>query len=698
MKTMRLFLLLLLITCTVYYSFYANQYSFSNERPNFQTVHDVANLFPSTAPEIRVKADNTIAQAKRGLELLYTIKAELRTFGNTMHALDLMKERYSITGSSLYVLTQVSPREEVRNAAQEAIKKLDSFAVDHFSVNFQLYKACLEYEKSLEDPTFAARESLTAEEKRYVKETMSDFRRFGLQLPVNKREQLKHLQKEISLQEIAYNKAIADANKSFTVQRKGLEGVSESFISSLEKNCNDAFILQVDGPTLDELMRTCAVAQTREQMYKEYMQRGYPENEKTLATIIRLRDERAKILGYQSCAHFEIEQTMAKTPHQVVNFLSSLASKAQAKASREMNELKKDLPKGVVLTKEGKIKPSDLMYLRNQYKKKYLDIDELEISHYFPLSHTLPAILDIYEKFFGLTIKKIEASGLWHEDVELFAVYKDAIYRGAVLLDLFPRPSKFTHAATAPLVPSILKPDGEIYPGVVLMMANFPPAQKRRPALLKWRDVITFFHELGHVIHSLMGATTLAGFAGTNVKRDFVEMPSQMLESWLYDRDVLTQVSSHYKTKKSLPDDLIQKIQDLKNFDAGDLLSGQLTLAFTSLTYFLAGANKDVAALWKEMCEKYRSHLAYDPDNRFYCGFSQLTSYGSCCYGYLWSKVYALDLFNHIRQHGLLNRAIGERYTAQVLSKGGSINPAILLRTFLGREPNAEAFFRDVEL
>lgn len=688
-------LLLLIIPASVYY-FYA-QKGPCYERPNYQIVHDIVSLFPSTPEQIRERAKKAMADAKRELEAIYAIKPECRTFKNTMYALDLLSERFSIAGGAIYVLSLVSPDDEVRKAAQEMSVELNNFSVDHFSANIELFNACLAYEKRLEDPAFAACECLTPVQERFVMETMRDFRRLGLQLPAEKREQIKRLQKELNTVSLAFDQAIPGANKTVKVSRDDLKGVAESVINGFKKE-GDQYVIVVDGPALDEIMRTCEIQETRKRMYRAYFQRAYPENEDRLKTIIRLRHELALQLGYPSYAHFEIEHSMAKNPETVKEFLGSLVDKALKKRSIEMAELKKDLPEGIALTEEGKLNPWDLSFVRNRYKKKHLSVDESEVANYFPLDHTLPALLSIYEKFFGLSFKKMEVTGLWHKDVEFLAVYKDGMYRGAVLLDLFPRANKYTHAAAASVVPSVLCADGKIYPGVVLMMANFPQPQEGLPALLKRRDVITFFHEFGHVIHSLLGATSLAGFAGTTVKRDFVEMPSQMLESWMYDKEILKLVSSHYKTKEPLSDELIEKIRAQKNYDAGDFILGQLVLAQSALAYFLPGEDKDIAAIWKEMHEKYRDNIAWDPENKGYCGYGHLTGYGSGYYGYLWSQVYALDLFKYIEQYGLLDRTIGERYTAQVIGKGGSDDPADMLKAFLGREPNSDAFFKDLGL
>ena len=308
-----------------------------------------------------------------------------------------------------------------------------------------------------------------------------------------------------------------------------------------------------------------------------------------LIDIVRLRDELAHILGFKSYAAYEIDSEMALTPERVETFLADLVKRATLKSDQELELFKKDLPPSVTLTDKGQFYPWDLAYIANYYKKKHLNVDENLISHYFPLEFTLPALLGIYEKFFGLTFKVIETPSVWHPDVQFLAVYKKGDYIGTVILDIFPRPNKYTHAAQLVVVPAVCEKNGCFYPSVVFVVANFPQGKPGSPSLLKRRDVITFFHEFGHAIHSLLSRTRLASFSATNVKTDFVETPSQALELWMDDAEILKLVSSHVTTKEPLPDDLINCIKALKNFDSGNHLLRQLMLATFSLSYFWAG-------------------------------------------------------------------------------------------------------------
>ena len=245
------------------------------------------------------------------------------------------------------------------------------------------------------------------------------------------------------------------------------------------------------------------------------------------------------------------------------------------------------------------------------------------------------------------------------------------------------------------IVPALKDSHGNILPSVGLVMTNFSRAHGDRPALLKRSEVITFFHEFGHALHALLGATELASFSGTNVKTDFVEMPSQMLEEWLWDPAILKRISSHYQTNESLPDTIIVDLISLKQFGKADYILRQGYLAALSLAYYQPGADKDPYAIMHDLQQKLTQGQHFDPEDRFYASFTHLNGYGPKYYGYLWSKVYALDLFSAIKPHGLTNKEIGTKYTDLVLAKGGSQEPIKLLEDFLGRKPSTDAFFTD---
>lgn len=656
--------------------------------PIVKTVEELRAIFPTNSPEIEGLAQQAISNANKDLEAIYSIKDNDRTFYNTAYALDRAFANFSIKLTILYLLSLVSPDDKVRNSAHEQVLMLQNFFIDNFGQNKRIYNALCEYNKLK-----ASDEKLTEPQLYFIRETIESYRQSGISKSDEIREQIKDLGKKLAVHGLNFEKNIAQDNRFITVDRNGLSGIDDDFIECLKKDDNGKYKLCTDYPTYFKIIEECSNENTRKELWKAFVNRGYPANQKELEKVIALRDKLAQLTDFKSYADLDIDNQMAKTPEHVEAFLNNLIKRCEKKVKQENAQLKSQLPEDIKLV-NGKFNPWDIPYLKNSLKKR-LDINESEIANYFPLDYTLPKLFYIYESFFGLKFNKVNIKCFWHEDVEMLAVYKDGVFIGSVLLDLFPRENKYSHACQVSIIPAVK--EGQVrYPAVVAVIANFPKATERQPSLLKRTDVVTFFHEFGHAIHSLLGATELATQAGPQVKGDFVEMPSQMLEEWMWDKAILKMVSNHYKTHESLPADLIEKIEKLKQFDSGNQTQRQICFAFTSLNYYKSGAEKNLFKIWKELHQNLRPDVVFYDDDHGYCSFIHLIGYGAKYYGYLWSKVFALDLFEHIKPMGLLNNSIGQKYTNEVIGKGGSQDPEELLRNFLGREPNSDAFFKDL--
>lgn len=271
---------------------------------------------------------------------------------------------------------------------------------------------------------------------------------------------------------------------------------------------------------------------------------------------------------------------------------------------------------------------------------------------------------------------------------------------GSIVLDLFPREGKFPCACQTTIIPSVYDKVGTRIPAVVLVIANFSKPTADQPSLLTHREVKTFFHEFGHALHSIFGATNLFGQSGTQVKSDFIELPSQMLEQWLWDKQVLRDISSHYKTNEKLPDALIDRMIAAKNVFIGTQIDRQINMAVYSLELYSAMGDVDSDQLDKKIAGLYSPYETYIPEAHQQASFGHLVDdlYASKYYSYLWSEVFAADIFDTIKQHGLTNSEIGTKYRDTILAKGGSADPEELLVNFLGRKPTQDAFLRSLGL
>jgi thimet oligopeptidase len=658
-------------------------------------LEDIVTLFTTTPEQIKQNTKTYLIDARAQLDAYIALPDQERTFANSILALDRM---IGLSDLALYhrvlsTLEYLSPDAALRQAAHEASLEIDRFVVENVSNNKPLYDAFVAHA----DIT-AKVELLTDAQQYFIVEMRKGFERAGLGLPEEQRTQIANIKKELATLTSEFDKNIAQDNRTITVDRAGLQGLDDDFIQSLRTTDDGLYMLGIDYPTVNKILEQCAVEDTRKRMYEVFNNRAYPVNDTLLRTIIAKRDELAHLLGFTSYAALDLDDQMVASPERATTFLQDVYLRAGAKGERELAALTAELPESVTRMADGSLKPWDLAYIKYVYKKKQFSLDENVIADYFPTEQTIQALFDIYQKFFSLSFQEVPAYGLWHPEVKVLQVYKknDSKLLGTLLLDLYPRDNKYSHAAHLTIIPAVRNVDGVDIPDVSVVMANFPHATTTKPSLLTRNDVRTFFHEFGHALHAILSTTEFATASGTSVKRDFVEMPSQMLEEWLWDKDILRSVSGHYQTGEQLPDDLLNSIITLKQFDSGMMVRTQARYALLALAYFANGADKDPYAILADLYTKMAPEFFFDPENHFYASFGHLTGYGAKYYGYLWSKVFALDLFAEIKKQGLLNPVIGKRYADIILARGGSKDPYAMLIEFLGREPRIDAFMKDL--
>lgn len=655
-----------------------------------QKLETTLKVFPQTVEDINARVECAIATAQKSLDAILNLK-EPRTFENTIRAYDDADGLFSQDSSAIHIIQMVHPDKAVRDACHAAGLKLNAYALDGFVTPefYQVFKDVAE-----------SGEVLTPEEQYFLEQSLKGFKKSGLDKSEEERLEIKKLQKELTELALIFEANIAQDKSIIAVTEEELAGLKPEFIAQLPKNDQGLYLLNTTYPVVFEIMKHCSVSETRKKLNHIFENRAYPANDALLKKIIALRHKKAKLLGYENYAELNIDDSMAQTPERAHSFIIDLLKKGKQKALQEFEELKQNLPEGITLTKDGKINAWDLGYCKEQYKQKAYNVDEREIQEYFPLDKTIDGIFAIYQKFLGLRFEQLTSSSLWSDDLKILAIYDAATNQllGYDILDLHPRDNKFSHACHAGIIRPVKKDDGTRTISLGVMIANFPKGTKDKPALLKHNDVVTFFHEFGHGMHELLGATKLVGHTGTSVKRDFVEMPSQMFEEWMWDKEMLTMVTSHYKTGKSLPSELIDKMIMLKNFDSGFHVARQCWLAQISLGFFDTDIDKDFSSFEKKLSAQSIPFVHSSPEAHFYAAFGHLMGYGAKYYGYQWSKVFALDLFDTVKKAGLLNPEIGKEFADKLLAPGGSKDPNELLFDFLGREPNQKAFLKDLGL
>lgn len=684
--------------------------SYERDRMIYKTgsIEEIRQLFMVSVHDIQESVEKYKHDAEHRIFSIVSISKDDRTYANTMEAFDqLVALSDFILAKNFYgALEMVSPKKEIRNIAHDVRLQMQDFIIDSIALNKRLYAAIKEYAD-----TNLKYETLTDDQRYFLNETIKDFERSGLNLPKEQFEQVKQLQKDIASLALQFERNIADVNTTLDVPESALKGLRQEFISNLRRRDDGRYMLDLSYPTITQVLENCQVEETRKQLSRLFANRAYPANEKILIDILQKRAQLALLLDYPDFASLDLDDQMAQTPMRVEQFLTDMQNRAREKVAEEMKAWIADKPEEVSLTKNGRFNPWDLAYVDSIHKKKHFNVDECEIAEYFPLDKTMQGLFDIYQRFFDITLELVPVEGFWHKDVRCVRVFKNIEVEpsnenednskqllGTIFLDLHPREGKFTHACSDTLIPSQRNDQGVINPGVVLVIANFPKATIDRPAILQRNDVKTFFHEFGHALHTLFGATRIASLSGTSVKTDFVELPSQMLEEWLWDKDILKMISCHYKTGKSLADETIENIIKLKQVGAGNFVQRQIWLSKMSLEFHRLKANDSLYDVAKKLYNQIVTSCDFDPENHTYASFGHLCGYNAKYYGYLWSRVFALDLFSVIKEHGLLNPEIGCHYVDEILSKGGTQDPNQLLRNFLHREPSTDAFFADMGL
>jgi thimet oligopeptidase len=658
------------------------------QRP-FDRPEVLPKMFPRKEEEINRVAKLTMDNFRTTVAKVLATKAGHRTFDNTFGALDIADRQFESVYSVFHTLEMLSPKEKVRNACRQQALMLGSFQIDVL-YSKQLFKVLNEYETCRAAGLVDT--NLSPEKIYYVQRCLQAFKAEGLALEEQAFARFKQIKKDLVQLCLEFSKNINTVKTKLVFSREELLGVSKNFLEWLEEDGAQNFLVGLDAPSFSEVIENCEVAATRERLYEAYNARAWPENEQLLTSILALRAELAKLLGEPNFATHDIKLMMAQSPDRINAFLDQLMGLAAPKMEQELEELRQDLPDGVELDAFGRFKLSDLAFTREAFRRKNLDLDENLIKEYFPLNSTIEGLFEVYQGLLELDFIIHKNIPLWHDDVKVIEVRDRKNFRvqGFVIIDLHPRDNKYSHACEIPIISTVDRA-GEFFPAVCVVVANLPVKSQDRPSLLKLSDVRTFFHEFGHAMHQILGTTQTHYFSGTNVLRDFVETPSQMFEEWLWQPEVLKKITHHYKTGEPIPDEIVERLIANRGFDAGYWIARQVNFARYSLECHSKKDGKvDLQQLWKETYTRTIPGVDEALSLKMHANWGHLTGYSAKYYTYLWSLVFACDLFEFARVLGLESPVAGDKIR-ELLSSGGSKSPDQLLLDFLNRPPSMEA-------
>ncbi|KAJ7505372.1 metallopeptidase MepB [Mycena galericulata] len=624
------------------------------------------------------------------------------TFESVFLALETAETEFETANEPLSFYQNVSPSKPLRDASTEADSLVRDYGVES-SMRLDVFQAKLAAEKNIK--ASGLWEQLSPEEQRLVDKKILEGKRAGLGLPEDDRNTLTVLQKELSQVCLEFDKNFNEEHGVVSFTKEELDGVPADVISGYAKRTEgskELYDVTFKTPDIFPVFKFANRPETRQRAYEGYESRleiNVPLVDKFLA----LRRQIAKVLGYPTWADYRTEPKMVKTGKGVVDFLDDLEKKLKPVGIKERETLlalKEQDCKERGIPFDGTFYIWDYRYYDRKYIESSLDLDDMLVKEYFPVSVVVPGIIKIYEDLLGVRFETSEGS-TWHPEVQQYSVWeKDATdesgFLGYCYLDLYPRDSKYSHAAVWPLYSGYSLPGGKRSYPLAAMVANLAKPTPDKPALMRHDDVVTFFHEMGHVFHGLLSRTKFSMFHGTRVARDFVEAPSQMLENWCWEPQVLQKISSHYETKQPLPEELIEKLVKSRYVNVGLQYLRQVFFAKFDIKVHTDQESEDYTLLWNTLKENISLVKSGKP-----CpgqgSFGHISGgYDAGYYGYTYSLVFASDMYATVFKGDPLDPARGKLYRDKILKYGGSREELDSLNDFLGRPPNSDAFLKEL--
>ncbi len=640
--------------------------------------------------------DEGMKQHKEEIEAIVENESE-PTFENTIEAMDRSGAMLARVSRVFFAMRSSMTNDDIEAIAKDVAPRLSKHR-DEIRLNDALFqKVRVVYEQR-------AKLDLTPEQDKLLEEYHKRFVRGGAKLPPEEKERVKELNAELSVLSLKFGENVLKENNRFELvidDKADLDGLPSSVIAAAaetatERGHEGKWVFTLHKPSMIPFLQYSERRELREKIYKGYINRGDNDdeldNKETLARMATLRIERAGLLGYETHAHYVLEENMAKKPENVYKLLDELWKPALKRAKAEAADMQK------MIDDEGgdfKLQSWDWWYYAERVKKAKYDLDEEMLRPYFKLENVLVGAFEVSSRLFGLQFEERTDVPKYHEDVSVFEVKEaDGTHVGILYVDYFPRASKRGGAWMGEFREQ-LKMNGENIRPVIYNVGNFSKPTADKPSLLSFEEVNTLFHEFGHALHGLLSNCTYESLAGTNVARDFVELPSQIMENWASEPEVLKMYARHYETGEPMPDELIEKIIKTRHFNQGFATVEYLAASFLDMDWHTlteAKSKSDVLqfedkslgkiGLIPEIISRYRSTYF----RHIFAG-----GYSSGYYSYIWAQVLDADAFQAFKETGdLFDPKTAKAFRENILSRGDTEDPMTLYKRFRGKEPSIE--------
>jgi len=620
---------------------------------------------------------------------------EKPTFENTILAYERSGQLLEKVGSVFFNLSSSHTNDTLQEIARKISPMLSKHR-DDISLNEALFARVQE--------VYDQKESLdlTAEQKQLLEKKYKSFVRSGASLPEEKKENLREINQKLSELSVAFGQNLLKENNNFLLvieDEADLSGLPESVIAGAaetakEKGHEGKWAFTLDRPSITPFLQYADNRELRKEIFLGYTNKGNNDNEydnkEIAAEMASLRAERAALLGYPTHAHYILEENMAKTPDNVMSFLDRIMDPALKVAKKEVADLQ------AMADEEGaniSIEPWDWWYYAEKVRKAKYDLDESEVRPYFELTNVRNGVFEVTNRLFGLTFEERNDIPKYHEDVQVFEVKEaNGDHVGILYMDFFPRPSKRGGAWMSSFRKQSAA-NGEKVTPVITTNFNFTKPSGDQPALLSFDEVTTTFHEFGHALHGLLSNCTYNSLSGTSVPRDFVELPSQIMENWATEPEVLALYAKHYETGEVIPQEIVDKLNQSKHFNTGFATVEYLSAAYLDMAWHtlekpeiketLSFENEALEAcgLIPQIVVRYRSPY-----------FSHVFSggYSSGYYSYVWAEILDADAFNAFKETDLFDAETAKAFRENILERGGTEDPMVMYKKFRGNEPAVE--------